>query len=398
MTNDPSPSSKKTLLLSGLVLLVAAAVLVVVFSTEPTATRGGAVKQTAMLVEVTPVERGAFRPVFVVTGTVEPAQEVELRARVSGKVVELAPSFTPGGFVEKGDMLLRVDSADYRNALSQEESELGQALLNLELELGQQSIAREEFGLVEGTVSEQAETLSLRKPQLNAALTRVEAARAAVRQAKLEIGRTRIEAPFDAHVLERAANVGSQVSPEQSLGRLVGIAEYWVIAAVPLDRLRWLSVPQAPEGEGSQVQIRNRVAWPEGVTRRGSIKQLIGALDTETRLAPLVISIPDPLARSEQTPDDAPRLIVGEFVEARLEGERIDDVVRLERDYVRKNDTAWVMKDDALEIRQLTITLRDARYAYVAEGLDEGDRVVTTNLSSVTAGAPLRVESAEAAQ
>ena len=124
------------------------------------------------------------------------------------------------------------------------------------------------------------------------------------------------------------------MSPEQSLGRLVGIAEYWVIAAVPLDRLRWLSVPRAPGDEGSEVQIRNRVAWPEGTTRRGSIHQLIGALDAKTRLAPLVISIPDPLARSEEAPDDAPRLMVGEFVEARLEGKRIDGVVRLERDHV----------------------------------------------------------------
>jgi len=36
-------------------------------------------------------------------------------------------------------------------------------------------------------------------------------------------------APFDAQILNRSVNVGSQVAPGDELGRLVGVEEYWII-------------------------------------------------------------------------------------------------------------------------------------------------------------------------
>ena len=53
---------KKTLLICATVLLMAAMSLIAIYSTEPTAQRTSSSKQTAMLVEVTPVEFGTFRP------------------------------------------------------------------------------------------------------------------------------------------------------------------------------------------------------------------------------------------------------------------------------------------------------------------------------------------------
>ena len=53
-------------------------------------------------------------------------------------------------------------------------------------------------------------------------------------------------------------------------------------------------------------------------------------------------------------------------------------------------------KEGELEIRKVGIVLQDAEYAYIESGLAEGDLVVTTTLSTVTEGAPLRLEGAEA--
>jgi RND family efflux transporter MFP subunit len=383
-------SWKTTLLICLAILLLAVGTVAAIFSTEPRAERSSAMKQTAMLVEVTGVERGTFRPAIVAMGTVRPEQEIVLSPRVSGQIVSVSRSFTPGGFVEEGEVLLQIDPTDYEAALLERQSELRQATADLEMELGRQELARQDYEELEGTISSEYKTLVLRQPQLDTARAGVEAAQAAVRRAELDLERTRIRAPFAAHILTREANVGSQVAPGEPLGQLVGTRSYWVEATVPVSSLRWIEFPRDGGDTASPVRIRNRAAWPEGVYRTGRVHQLIGALENQTRMARVLLTVPDPLAHEPESAGKLP-LMIGSYVEARVEGAPIENVVRLERDYLRQNDTAWINDEGLLKIRELDIVFRDQTFAYVREGLNADDLVVTTNLATVIDGARLRL-------
>jgi len=382
---------KKTVIVCTTILLVAAAAITVIFSTEPAAERSSARKQTAMLVEVSALEAGAFRPTITAMGTVRPEREIMLSPRVGGEIVALSKSFTPGGFVEQGEVLLQIDPADYEAALLQRQSELRQASADLELELGRQELARNDYEELKGTISSEYETLVLRAPQLNAARARVEAAQAAVRRAELDLERTRIRAPFAAHILSREANIGSQVSPGEPLGRLVGIQSYWVEATVPVAQLRWIEFPTGTEATGSSAQVRNRAAWPAKVFRQARVQQLIGALEEQTRLARVLLTVADPLAH-EPGSAGLPPLMVGSYVEARIEGKPIENVIRMNRDFLRQNDTVWVNEGGVLRIRPVEVVFSDEGFVYIGSGLEENDPVVTTNLSSVFDGAALRLQ------
>jgi RND family efflux transporter MFP subunit len=295
--------------------------------------------------------------------------------------------------VEEGETLLQIDPADYEAALQQRRSELRQAEADLNLEMGRQDVAQQDYQLLDDSLSEEDRALVLREPQLNAARSEVESARAAVEQAELNLERTTITAPFDAHILSREVNVGSQVAPGDALGRLVGLDEYWVEATVPVSKLRRLSLPADGE-QGSSVRIQNRSAWGEGASREGRMFRVIGSLEGDTRMARVLVSVPDPHAdRSENA--DGPRLLIGSYVEAHMRGTPMPDVVRLNRDYLRSDDTVWEMVDGELRIRDVSVAFRDAEYAYIDEGLADQARVVTTNLSTVTEGAPLRLEGSE---
>jgi len=387
---------KKTLLVCLGILLVAGAGTTLIFSTEPTAERTGATRETAMLVDVISVERDTVRPTIEAMGTVQPSQDIVLSPRVSGEIVQRAEAFTPGGYVEQGEVLLQLDPSDYENELQQRESELRQAESDLKIEMGRQNVAQQDYQLLDDTLSGENRALVLREPQLNAARSQVESARAAVQQAELNLGRTTIRAPFDAHILDRNANVGSQVSPGDNLGRLVGLDTYWVEATVPLSKLRWLTIPD--DGvQGSDVRIRNRTAWQDDEYRTGHVYRLVGALEDRTRLARVLIAVPDPHAYQTEN-GDRPTLMIGTYVEAMIQAEELNDVIQLNRDYVRDDDTVWVMEDGVLRIQDVNIVVRDARYAYIDEGLSDGDQVVTTNLSTVTDGAPLRLEGAPEAR
>lgn len=385
---------KKTLIICLAVLLAAIAVLVLIYSTEPTAQRSSASRQTAMLVEVTAVESGTFRPTIAVTGSVRPEKEILLRPRVSGEIVAVSDAFTPGGFLEAGELLLQIDPADYEAALLERQSELQQVTADLELELGRQDLAKDDYEELQGTISSEYKALVLREPQLKTAQARVEAARAAVKRAQLDLDRTRIRAPFAAQVLTREANVGSQVSPGDNLGRLVGTDFYWVEAAVPVSNVRWIDIPADPGTSGAPATVRNRAAWQEGSHRQAQVHSLIGALEDETRMARVLLTVADPLAHDPASAG-MPPLMVGSFVEVRIEGKPIENVVRLQREFLRQDNTVWVNAGGALEIRPVQLAFQDRQYAYISSGLDADDLVVTTNLASVVDGASLRLEGTE---
>ena len=387
-----SLNAKKTLLVCVLTLLVAAGVIFVIFSTEPTAQRETATRTSAMLVNVVEVHRGTHRPVIVGTGVVGPAKDIELSPQVNGLITEVHPEFVPGGFIDRGETVVRIEPDDYENLLRQRESALLQAETELRLEMGRQEIARQDFELFGEVPGADDPSLVLREPQLEAARVRVDAARSAVDQARLDLERTTLQSPFDAQVLSRSVNLGSQVNSGQPIARLIGVETYWVTASVPLSKVSRLQFPESG-GDGATVELINRSNWAPGVTRKGRLFKLIGALEAGTRLARVVIEVNDPLARSAESAD-VPPLLVGEYLEARIEGRPVENVIRLDREYVRTGDTAWVMDDEnKLRIRTLEIVFTDAAHAYVRSGLEDGDRVVTTSLSAVTDGAALRLES-----
>lgn len=384
---------KKTLLICLGILLAGAALTLLIFSTEPEATRSGALKETAMLVNVVEVQRDTFTPTISAMGTVQPSRDIILSPRVSGEITRLSENFTPGGYVREGEVLMQIDPADYRNVLQQRKSELMQAEADLNIEMGRQEVAKQDYELLDDSLTGANRNLILREPQLNAARSRVESAHAAVEQAELDLQRTTIRAPFDAYILSRNVNVGSQVAAGDELARLVGTDEYWVEAAVPQTSLRWITVPRNGE-TGSPVTIQNRTAWEPDEHRKGTLFRLIGALENETRMARVLVSVPDPLGYLSGDTSQ-PRLMIGSFVETNIQAERLESVVRVNRDYIRQDDTIWVMQNDSLDIRDVDIIFRDATYAYITEGLNDGEHVVTTNLSTVVEGSPLRLESAD---
>lgn len=381
-----------TIVACAILIGVAAGASYLIFSTEPTAQSERATRRSAALVETVVVERGRYRPRLEVLGVVEPARDIVLSPRVSGQIMALEPTFVPGGLVSAGDPLLSIDAADFERVLTLRTSELKQIEAELEIEQGRQTVARQEFDLLGEDIDPENRDLVLREPQIASIRARLQAAQAGVEQAQLDLDRTRVAAPFDAQILSRLVDVGSQVAPGDQLARLVGVDEYWIMASLALRDLRWLRLPDG-ESPGAAVQVRLSTAWAPGEFREGRVTRLIGTVDDQTRLARVLVTVPDPLGR--QT--DGPALILGTIVQLAIEGRELADVIRLNRDYLRQNDTVWVMADDMLEIREVEVAYRNADHAYIRGGIEPGEHVVTTSLATVTDGLPLRRVEVEAA-
>ena len=387
----PRPARGRRLLLALLkgvlplaVLAGAGAGVYALMSSEPATERAQERAQPARLVETVTVDRRDRTAVVQAWGEVIPANEVQVAPRVGGEIVAAAESLEPGGRVRKGQVLARIDDSDYQVALRQARTELAKARAALRIEQGNQKVAETEAELLNQELSAQERDLVLRQPQLQQARADVEAAQAAVENAQLDLQRTEIRAPFDAVVQSVSADVGSQVSAGTAIARLIATDRYFVELAVPAAKLRWIAARQQDAGPGSKVELANPSVWGEGRTRTGEVVRVRPDLSEQGRMARILVEVTDPLDRE-------PPMLVGSYLRGRIQGDRLDQVVALDRAHLREDDSVWVMTaGDRLEIRAVEIAYHGPERVYVSVGLGTGDRVVTSEIATPTNGMKLR--------
>lgn len=341
-------------------------------------------KKYAVAVETIVMKPGDYQSSIRVMGSVIPDREVVLKAKVAGEVVWVSSEFVQGGLMKKGQTLLKLEDSDYQVQLKKARSSLDKALSDLDIEKGSQIIAKEELRLIkEASIEEiEATDLALRKPQLIQAEAAVEVAKADFEQARLNLERTKIKLPFDALILERTVNIGSLVSSQGALATLVDVGAYRIEALVPPDKL---SVIKISETSGSKVVIYSQYSKQ---TWYGKVVRSTGKMAVDSRMAGLIILVPDPLGlkRNDQ---NAP-LLLGDHVEIKILGEIFSNVYSLSRGYVRDGNTVWVYNNGKLEIRQVDIAWKEDGVVFVRSGINKGDRVVTTELPSPVNGMALQ--------
>ncbi|HUW83493.1 MAG TPA: efflux RND transporter periplasmic adaptor subunit [Phycisphaerae bacterium] len=340
------------------------------------------------LVQVATVSRTNANATVHVMGTVVAAQEVVLQPRVSGEIIKLSPEFVPGGRFEAGEFVLQIDSKDYELTVEKTRSQVAQAQYEVKMEQGAQEIAQREWELlgVEETATEQDRELALRKPHLIKAKAALEAANAAVREAKLALERTTIVAPFNAIVTTESVDVGAQVTQQTQLGTLVGTDEYWVRAAVPVDQLGWIQFPDAGGEAGSTATIRQQLATDLHNEWTGRVARLMGDLEPEGRMARVLIAVQDPL-RLAASGDGGLPLLIGSYVSVVIEGRQVEDVIALPRTALRDGDSVWIMNDqNKLEIHSADIVWRSRDTVWVRDGIEPGQRLVVSDLPAPVEG------------
>jgi RND family efflux transporter MFP subunit len=346
--------------------------------------------RNATLVAVRTVDYSPQQTVISGMGTVAAVCNVDLKPQVSGEIIELNPNLVPGGHFRKGQTLLKIDPTDYRLTVRELATDVAIAESDLQLEQGNQLVAQKEYQLLGETVSDVEKALMLRRPQLENLRATLEAARAKLDKARVDLGRTEIKAPFNAVVQSRAVNVGTRASDATVLATLVDTDAYWVEVSVPVSQLRWIRIPQTDGDPGALVKITDSAAWGDGVSRQGRVIRLESDLETQGRMARLLVRVADPLSLK---PDSAgkPRMLIGSYVRVEIQGNAVASAAAIEREFVRNGNSVWVMDADGnLVIRPVKIAFRGTDRLIITGGIDPGEQMVISDLSAPVAGMSLR--------
>jgi RND family efflux transporter MFP subunit len=323
-------------------------------------------------------------------GTVIPAREISLEAQVAGEVIYMHPEFTEGGMLLRGSKILEINRKDYELAVQQKKRALSDAEYTLKLELGHQEVARKEWDLLYGDqkIDEVESELDLRKPHMEKVEVEIAAANAELEQANVNLNRTTLTAPFNVLVLSRHINLGSQVTPQEKLADLVGTETYWVQVSLPVEKLRWIKVPNGQSDSGSPA----RIIYRKDYVLEGRVARLLPDLSKEGRMARLLLEVDDPLGLQEQD-KKRPMLLIGEYVRVLIEGEELGNVYLIPRPALRNGNEVWLVDDESrLAIHNVKTIWRDEEVVVVQDGFKPGERLVVSGLAVPVAGMAVRIE------
>lgn len=328
------------------------------------------------------VQEVAYEPVSLsvyAQGEVRPRREIALTTQVGGRIVSVSPDFVDGGVIEEGEVLVRLEDADYRSAVTRSQARVAAAEQALAIEKAEAELALRDFKELSGTEAAPS-ALTLRRPQLAAAQAEYDAARADLTDARLALKRTRIVAPYDGRVRSISADVGQFVGAGAELGRVFStdVAEVRLpLTDADLARLDLPFAFEAELGDGPVVHFSADVA---GKRRQwdGHVVRTDAAIDPGTRQIAAIAQVQEPYGTGA---DDGFPMAIGLFVDAEIEGPTIDRAIVLPRLAVDDGNVVYTLaEDDTVERTPVELAAFTPAGAIVIGGLEEGQRVVVSRL------------------
>ncbi|MEM8683181.1 MAG: efflux RND transporter periplasmic adaptor subunit [Pseudomonadota bacterium] len=348
------------------ILLSSVIVMMVLNSTRPEPPKRDSVP-TELLVETVSLEQVNAEFSVRSQGTVLPRTETVLSAEVSGTVTEISAKFVAGGLFSAGEVLMRIDPTNYDVAVRQAEAVLAQR----QIEFDGASKLRTQGFRAESEYASAAAALA--------------SAEAELVRANRNLERTFIRLPYDGLVRSKDADIGQFVNPGTRLG--VTFATDVAEVRLPLtdQDLAFVRLP-GPDEAGPAVTL---LATQKGEPQRWEavIVRSEGVVDSSSRVTYAVAEIADPYAlKSDHT-----AIPVGTFVSAEIAGTSLQDILRVPRAALRGSNQLIFRDDESrLRIRNVSIIRADADFAYIVDGANAGDEIITTALESPVNGTPVR--------
>lgn len=312
-------------------------------------------------------------PVYAqAVGTVMANATVQVKSRVDGQIVEAG--FKEGQLVRKGDLLFQIDRAPYEAALRAAEANLQRdeaQLANAQLDLGRAS------KLVKSGYGSQ-QTRDAANAQAKALTGTVAADRAAIDQARLQLGYTEIRSPIDGKTGSFLVDVGNIVTAAAGTP-LVTITQ---VQPVKISfALAQQNLPKLQQRLNDDTLTASLKAHGDKADDVAAPIDFIGN----------TINATSGTIELRATYDNADmRLVPGEFVDVRVRIDELKQAVTVPRDAVNTGQSGQyvyaVTADNKVELRKVTVLYQDGGIAAVDGEVKDGDSVIVDGQLRVAPG------------
>ncbi|MEZ7974314.1 MAG: HlyD family efflux transporter periplasmic adaptor subunit [SAR324 cluster bacterium] len=343
-----------------LVLSLGAGITMTLLKNKPSA-RKKSNFQRGMLVEVLEAELSNPQIEVRTHGRVQAAQKVVLSARIGGEVIWISNNLSEGSFFKKNELLL---------------------------------------------------SIGIRQSQSS------------------------LKAPFDGVVQLKNVDLGQYVNPGTQLATLIGSDHAEVVIDLPMSRLEWLpkQLPKelpanSTEKVAKQSTITNQYQIPAEISLAGIssasawpavVKRQLLELTPRGMMVQLIAEVRDPFQLKisleqndkEQSGNGAIKIkkidtfkkeisekeeffkipmFIGSFVEVKIPGRQLADVIQIPAKALRDRDTVWVVVNKQLQIRNVKIAHIDLDNVYISGGVKIGEKIVISPIKGASKGLKVRI-------
>ena len=312
----------------------------------------------------------------VVTGSIQPERKADLRAEVSAIVLQVLKE--NGEVVKRGDVLLRLDDTSIRDSLASAE----QAVTSSAQALDQANRQLERLKTLRASGMTSAVAFDDAEVRRNSAQSEVSAARTRAVQARQQLARTTVRAPFDGVVSDRKVSNGDTAAIGKELLKVIDPTSMRFEGQVSADRISLVKV-------GQLVSFRINGYGEQQFA--GVVKRIDPAANAVTRQVEVLIGF---------TNATQPK-VSGLYAEGRIDAEAAAALMVPESALVRAGDKAytWRIKGNKLSKVDVVVGARDARTGNLAvtTGLAAGDQVLRSPTSNLTDGQQVEMAAAKVA-
>ena len=314
-------------------------------------------------------------------GTTDGLVNAHIRAQVGGYMMKRL--YTEGAFVKKGDLLFELDPSKFKAALNQAQGDLANA--QARLMKAKLDVERDTPLAKQGAISQKELVDSIQAYE--AAKGETAAARAAVEQANLNLGWTRITAPIDGVVGIAKAQIGDLIDANTevtSMSTLDPIRVYFPVSeqeylgAADKIQERYKEHKEGVEYGGPQLELilDGEKVYPH----KGQFFLVDRQVDVRTGTILVAALFPNPNNLLRPGQFARVRAVTNTKEKALLVPQRA--VTELQGNY----QVAVVTPDNKVDIRPVKVGQRTGNLWIIDQGLRQGERVVVEGLQKLKAG------------
>ncbi len=313
-------------------------------------------------------------------GTVTSLATVTIRTQISGYLMKV--DFKEGDDVKKGDLLAEIDPRPYEATLAQARGQLARD--EAMLKGAQVDLARYQGLAAQNAVPHQ--TLDTQIALVAQDQGTVEADRASVKSAEVNLQYCRIISPLDGRVGLRLVDQGNYVTPGDASGLVVitQLQPISVLFTVPEDNLQSIAkrlqagaqLPAAAYDRGNSIKIAD-----------GTLQTFDSQIDQTTGTIKL---------RALFSNEDR-ALYPNQFVNIRLLLDTHKDVTSISTSGIQRGVPGTfvylINTDSTVSVRPVKLGVTDGDRVEVLSGLAPGDRIVIDGADKLREGAKINVRS-----
>ncbi len=358
----------RRLLIAGLIGIAFAAAAYALMAPAPESTGSGSI--VAIAVELSPAEHGSLVTRQRLAGNLEPAAEFQVAPKVAGQIVEVLADI--GDSVARGDVVVRLDDAEFQQSVAQARAALAVAEARLQEARSAADLATRRLDRIERLESRGVASASelddargeAQAQQAAVAVARAQRdqAEAALNSAEVRLGYTRVRADWPGEdetrlVGERMVDAGDTVAANTPLLSIVDIDQLRAVIEVPQSLYGSLAV-----GDPAQILPPG----PDSQAVEARISRIAPRFDPESRRTRVEL-----IVDNQQR-----RLAAGMFVQVGLESRRVDDAVIVPR-------AALVSRQGRRGIFTVAPDADTASFVPVEVALETDDRAALRGIDSL---------------